>query len=131
MDIALTRNFTLREFIVSNTADRLGFSGQYQVPLLVFFNLGFLCSNILQPLRDMIGPINITSGYRCSQLNTYVGGSNTSQHLAGQAVDFTCSDLNSALAFLKKKPFDQIIIYKTFIHVSLTTGRNRHQIIKK
>lgn len=42
----------------------------------------------LQELRDLIGkPIHVNSGVRCANHNASVGGSKSSQHLTGRAVD--------------------------------------------
>jgi hypothetical protein len=46
-----------------------------------------LCAAVLDPLRDALGPIRITSGYRTDALNTAIGGSKTSEHLSGRAAD--------------------------------------------
>lgn len=43
---------------------------------------------VLDQIREAWGsPIIITSGYRCPKLNTAVGGSKTSSHMTGYAVD--------------------------------------------
>jgi len=55
-----------------------------------------LCENILQPVRDHFGkPVKISSGFRCAELNSSpaVGGSKTSDHCKGQAVDFEIDGL--------------------------------------
>ena len=41
--------------------------------------------------------LDISSGYRCPELNSAVGGSPTSQHCMGLAADFTCEDFGSPL----------------------------------
>jgi D-alanyl-D-alanine dipeptidase len=40
-------------------------------------------------MRDALGPVNITSGYRSPDVNAAVGGSNTSHHSRGMAADLT------------------------------------------
>jgi hypothetical protein len=54
-------------------------------------NLFFLCQFILQPIRNEFGPLIVTSGYRSIDLNKFVGGKDTSQHLFGEAADFVVS----------------------------------------
>lgn len=50
---------------------------------------------ILQDIRNHYGkPINITSGIRCKQHNKNVGGSKTSKHLQGKAVDCYIKGVN-------------------------------------
>jgi uncharacterized protein YcbK (DUF882 family) len=51
-------------------------------------NLIALVDNVLDPLREAYDkPIIVISGYRNEQLNRMIGGSKTSQHVKGQAVD--------------------------------------------
>jgi len=51
-------------------------------------NLTQLCEEFLEPVRRVWGPLWITSGYRCEELNTIIRGSYTSAHLHGCAADF-------------------------------------------
>ena len=47
-----------------------------------------IAENIFEPLRTHVGgPIKINSFYRSPELNTAIGGSKTSQHCKGQAMD--------------------------------------------
>ena len=83
----LSKNFTLRELIRSNTAERMGIDN---VPKdeEVIENLRNLCLEVLQPLRDYVGaPVHINSGYRSPELNRAVGGVKNSQHCRGEACD--------------------------------------------
>lgn len=82
----LSKNFTLDEFLISQTAER------HSIDMTpddeVIGNLSALCTSILQPLRDLAGsPLVISSGYRPLQLNTRIGGSKTSAHVFGRAAD--------------------------------------------
>lgn len=72
--------------------------------------------NFLNPLREAWGsPINVTSGYRCPELNKLLKGSSTSSHLYGFAIDLIPSNgkINEFKEFvknyLKDKDFDQYI----------------------
>lgn len=130
-DLQLSKNFLLSEFLRSAAADNNNIHRQFTIEINVLINLVYLVNNLLQPLRDFVGTINVTSGYRCERLNTIIGGAKSSQHLYGQAVDFMCKDFSKAILFLKSKTFDQLIIYDSFIHVSLTTSFNRKQVIDK
>lgn len=51
----------------------------------------------LQTLRDQLGhSVTITSGFRSPERNAQEGGVKNSQHLSGNAADFTCADLDKA-----------------------------------
>lgn len=52
-------------------------------------------AGLLEAVLEIIGPITITSAFRCSQLNTAVGSSDRSQHIKFEAADFVpVGDLN-------------------------------------
>jgi zinc D-Ala-D-Ala carboxypeptidase len=51
-------------------------------------NMGVVASEVFEPLREWVGgPIKINSFFRCYKLNKAIGGSKTSQHMSGQAMD--------------------------------------------
>ena len=56
----LSKNFVLSEITRSNTAKRLGISNEPTKEHLD--NMQRLISNLIQPMRDSIGPIRISSG---------------------------------------------------------------------
>ncbi len=108
----LSKNFTLDEFLVSQTATRHGID--MTPPPEVIDNLQRLVTGCLQPLRDEVGVgIFISSGFRPLELNTRIGGSKTSAHVRGDASDLkvigqapfdTCE-----LIVAMDLPFDQVI----------------------
>lgn len=83
----------------------------------------------LDKLRETYGkPIKITSGYRCLSHNTLVGGSLTSKHIEGIAVDIACTSAEGfTLAQIAlKMGFGGIGVAKTFLHLDTrpqTEGR--------
>lgn len=81
----LTKNFHSSEFFVSDSNPHLVDSYD-KVGESIKFNLHLL-ANRLQVLRDIYGPIKITSGYRGEALNNAVRGSSTSRHKLGMAAD--------------------------------------------
>lgn len=97
-----------------------------------------LVDNVLDPLRERFGhPIIVSSGFRSKDLNGAVGGSNTSQHMKGEAADIYAGTKqgNRELFELIRKylPFDQLINENDFswVHVSYRAdGKNRGQILK-
>lgn len=132
----ITDNFTLEEFIHSDTAVAKSIKNEPGTrERLAMMNL---CVKLLQPLREAIGkPISINSGYRCPELNKAVGGVLTSQHVKGEAADLSIGGkAGDLLEVLEESglPFDQAILYrkKNFLHVSLKLeGAQRKQIIIK
>jgi hypothetical protein len=90
LSLPLSANFTLGEFLRSETAERDEHlkAEQEHPPDEILFNLKYLTETALQPIRSLLGfPVRITSGYRCQLLNKLVGGSATSQHCRGEAAD--------------------------------------------
>ena len=76
----------------------------------------------LQLARDEYGiPMQVTSGLRCENWNTKMGGSDNSAHLSGKAVDIgvNSSGLRYDLVCIMLKFFKRIGIAKTFIHVDV------------
>ena len=107
----LSKNFTLEEFLISQTAERYGIN--MHPPELIVDNLRRLVEGCLQPLRDESGPIFISSGYRPKVLNERINGSSTSQHINGNAADFSVSNMTPydtcELIIAMELPFDQVI----------------------
>ena len=80
------RYFSFSEFERSETASRLKIDNR--MPELAEAHIVELVDILLDPLREAWGgPLTVTSGYRCTELNRAVGGSETSAHLAGWAAD--------------------------------------------
>lgn len=74
----------------------------------------------------------VTSAFRTLKENEACGGSKTSQHLTGDAVDLKPIDFSVDDFILKIKgssfEFDQLIKYRTFVHISFARGRNPRQM---
>ena len=96
----------------------------------------------LDGLRKEWGsPIRITSGYRCPQLNKKVGGSATSAHMIGYAVDMQPIKrpfkdfVEFVKNYLSDKEYDQLLLETSskgtkWIHLGLYNqkGEQRKQI---
>jgi len=132
----LSKNFVLSEIIRSNTAKRLGISNEPKKEHLK--NLQRIVTNILQPLRDDLGPIRISSGYRSPSLNRAISGSNKSQHTKGQALDLQfwkegqmCNKEIYDWIVESGLDFDQMIneFDYSWIHLSLKESKNRKQVL--
>lgn len=147
--------FTFQEFERSATATRYAIDNT--IPDKLKGNVAALVDNVLDPLREAWGgPIDVSSGYRCPELNRHIdGASKTSQHMTGQAADIRIyvrdadghkvKDANGHAIVDKtanrrlfqmiidlKLPFDQLIDERNFswVHVShRADGKNRGQIL--
>ena len=128
----ISKNFSYKEFEESETAARKGIANVINTTE-IRDSVKALVLNVLQPLRDAWGkPLHINSGYRCPALNEAVGGVPTSQHRLGEASDVAC-DNPYELASLAKElnlPYDQMILYPTFVHFShKLNGKQRKKIL--
>ena len=134
----LSKNFTLSEITKSNTAKRLGIDNAPNQEHLN--NMQILIRDLIQPLRDALGPIRITSGYRNPTLNRAIGGSTKSQHCKGQAVDIQfwkkgemCNKEIYDWVLKEGIEFDQMINEFDFawIHISLRPdNKNRRMVLE-
>ncbi len=133
----LSQNFTLTEFLRSDTAERLKIKNEASLEQVL--NMAYLCHMILQPLRDKFGAINLNSGLRSAELNKAVGGAQNSQHMKGEAADIHLPSRTvgrNYFNFIKSLPlYDQLIWEEQggacWIHVSLRRlGTNRRQVLQ-
>lgn len=81
----------------------------------------------MEEVRSILGgrAINIHSAYRSPEVNRAVGGAPSSQHMRGEAVDFSVSGMGVREVFgvlrASGLPFDQLIEEAgTWVHVSFT-----------
>ena len=129
----LSKHVTLQEFQNSPTATTHGINNQMSASQIESAKL--LCENVFEPLRIHLNiPIKISSGFRSVQLNKMIGGSKTSQHTKGEAMDIKIDA--KGFHFIKDKlEFDQLIWefgndeQPSWIHVSFSS-RNRKQVLK-
>ena len=107
----LSENFTMAEFIKSDTAKREGIDNTPQGEHLEAAK--HLFENVVQKVRDHFGPTTLNSGYRSPELNQAVRGSKTSQHCNGEAADIEVRGVaNADLAnwIVDNLDFDQVIL---------------------
>ena len=130
----LSPNFTLAEFTASQTAARMRIDNtapDYILPKLATTAAG------LELVRTLLGdkPINISSGYRSGSLNLLCRGARDSQHMAGEAVDFSCKQFGGTDEIVRAIvnsdiPYDQVISEYSntsgggWVHISFSL-RNR------
>ena len=78
--------FSVSELTSSATALREGIDNRPSK--CAYHLLHVLVQQLLDPIREAWGePIVVSSGYRCKELNTLVGGAKNSHHLLGCAAD--------------------------------------------
>ena len=75
---------------------------------------------------------SVTSSLRTVAQNEACNGSKTSQHLTGDAIDLAPVDfpIGAFYSVVEGSPFefDQLIRYRTFIHISFARGRKPRQM---
>jgi zinc D-Ala-D-Ala carboxypeptidase len=138
----LSPHFSLEEMTRSRRARILGIKND--PPPFIVDALTALCVHVLEPIRAVVGPLVVNSGYRSPMLNDATpGSSERSQHLKGEAADIECprmsnADLGAAIERLMRTemlPIDQLIYEGVrdgdpragWIHASHVSypGRNR------
>jgi len=128
------------EFFTWAEFERTGTGLPNEAPVRARTCLQILVQHFLDPLRKHLDrPIRITSGYRSRAVNAAVGGSKSSRHMTGEAVDFKTNlshdELLSEITSLGLS-FDQLIFYAPsrggHVHVQICAGaptKHRRQIL--
>ena len=85
-------------------------------------NMTYGCLMLLEPARQLVGPILINSSFRSSRVNALVGGVKNSQHLLGQAADIRPKDpaqFQRLIDFLRAcEHTDQLLTGNGWLHIS-------------
>ena len=135
----LSTNLSLAEVTRSETAKRRGISNMPTPEHIENFKK--LAANIFQPIREHFGkPILISSGYRSAELNKAIGGSLSSQHSSGEAIDIDMdgTDITNKQIFDYIKDnlnFDQTIAeypengHIEWVHVPFAANRSQRKQI--
>ena len=109
MSIPGAPDFKYGNFVSSEIAIRNGIAN---IPdAATWLKIEALAVDILQPLRNKLGPIGINSGYRCEALNTLAKSTNASFHRTGGGADlhpYNCS-LMTLLEEAMKLPISECI----------------------
>ena len=128
----LSKNFKLNEFTASQTATRKGIDNTPAAPIIERLRM---LANMLEQVRSLLGnhSIRISSGYRCLALNRAIGSGDSSAHVQGYAVDFTCPGFGTPKEVANKIAqsdikFDQLIHEGTWVHLSVDP-RNRRDVL--
>ena len=137
----ISKHISYKEGVYSNTATRRGIDNTPNNEQLD--NMKLLAKEVFEPLRIYVaGPIKINSFFRSPELNTAIGGSTTSQHCKGQAMDIddTFGKMTNAEMYhwIKENlDFDQMIWEfgdddnPNWVHVSYVSAEeNRNRCLK-
>lgn len=100
--------------------------------------MNYSLMNFLEYLLSSNAHFTVTSARRTPEQNKACNGALNSQHLIGEAIDIKPYGSTSFYKLLELiygysdhvSPFDQLIIYSGFIHVSFGP-RSRRQVIDK
>ena len=141
MSDRISEHISLKEGIKSHTATRLNIDN---IPReLDLINMKTIAEQVFEPLRKFVGgPIAINSFYRSPKLNSAIGGSTTSQHCIGCALDLDDNYGHKTNAEMyhyiqQNLDFDQIIWEfgdeknPDWVHVSyVDKEKNRNRVLK-
>ncbi len=130
----LSKFFSLRELTFSKIAEDHGIDN---TPTPAILETLKYTAQQLDKVRELLNkPVNISSGYRCLQVNRRLGSKDTSQHLKAEAVDFKCELFGSPKKVFEtikasNIQFDQLILeFNSWVHISFVkTGGRRECLI--
>ena len=137
----ISKHISYKEATFSQTATRKDIDNTPSEEVLE--RMRTVAENVFEPLRAYVGgPIKINSFYRSIMLNTAIGGSKSSQHTRGEAIDIDdtlgCMSNKDMFTFIKDElDFDQLIWEfgddenPAWVHVSyVSPENNRRRILK-
>jgi len=126
----LSEHFSLEELTVTNTKIR-------NQPSEKELDRLRRTARQMEAVRALLGrSIQVSSGYRCPAVNKAVGGSPSSDHMNGDAVDFVCPDFGSplkvALAIQTSAiKYDQLIQEGSWVHISFGPRMRQQDLTKR
>jgi zinc D-Ala-D-Ala carboxypeptidase len=138
----ISEHLDLSELIRSESAKRNGISNMPTEEHIANFKV--LAEKVFEPIRNNFRcPIHISSGYRSKDLNIFIGGSLSSQHCKGEAIDIDMDGSPNGVTnkmvydYIKDNlQFDQLIwefgndSNPDWVHVSYNKNKNRGQKLK-
>lgn len=130
----ITRHFTWREALRSKKAFEKGLDNTPGPDAEKAIRKTAECMEFVRSLLGVI--IDVTSWFRTALVNEAVGGSPTSDHMTGWAVDFRARGLSAHTAARRiiASPimFDQLIWYpgEDRLHISFAPGDRREVMTK-
>lgn len=130
----LSEHFTLAELTISNTAKRLNLDNTPKGVQLE--NLKYTATKMEEVRSLLKNPISVSSGYRSPAVNKAVGSkAKHSQHMEGQAVDFTCPGFGTPDDIVRaikasNIEYDQVIKeFDRWVHISFVKTNSRKQAL--
>lgn len=130
----ISKHISYDEAVSSTVANKQGIVNSPNETALIAMKL--VAEKCFEPLREWYQkPIKINSFFRSLVINKLVGGSPTSQHPKGEAIDLTAGSIEEnkkLFDWLKSNvEFDQLIWEKggMWIHISYSANRCRKQVI--
>lgn len=134
----ISKNISYNSAIKSDTAIRLGIDNTPSASAVEAMTL--LCEKVVDPLYEVFPSMTFNSFFRSGKLNSAIGGSATSQHTKGEAIDLDSKDnqFNKAIFdyIVKHLDFDQVIYeygndkQPDWVHVSYKKTGNRKQVLR-
>jgi zinc D-Ala-D-Ala carboxypeptidase len=132
----LTQHFSWDEVTFSEAAARLGIDN---MPPEAFHDNISRQARLMEAVREILGqPIQVTSWYRCAEVNRAIGGAVLSAHQNGIATDFVCRAFGNPLGVclalqphLNELGVDQLIHeFGRWVHIGLpVSGPPRYQVL--
>lgn len=130
----LSPHFALDEMIVSQEGARRNIDNSPPADVLAALKR---TAQGLEEVRVRLGgvPILVSSGYRSPALNKAIGGARNSQHMRGEAADFTAPRFGTPRAIVdaladSAVPFDQLIHeFGRWVHISFVATNPRREVL--
>lgn len=122
----LSPNFTLEEATLSQTATRLHIDNQPDAETLANMEQA---AEGMELVRSLLGySIHVNSWLRVLRLNRAIGSKDTSDHVRGWAIDFTCPQFGTPLEICRaivasEIEFSQLIFEGTWVHISFNPAK--------
>ena len=141
-EVSINKNMHLSEHFTLGEVTKSRHTEVYNIPSHVAIeNLKRVCAWLEELRVRAKTPIVINSGYRSPQLNKKLGGSPTSNHLTGCAVDIRVAGIEQAMRYAvilmdyadeTKQDYDEIIIEKNshgviWLHFAVRPKDNRRK----
>lgn len=134
----ISTHITLKEATTSQTATRLGIDNTPDTQTIE--RMKVVAEKCFEPMREWYGkPLTVSSFYRCPELNKAVGGSKTSQHVKGEAIDIDTGSRTENKKLLEWAKanliFDQLLYEfgdetgPEWVHISFSLSGNRNQYL--